>query len=152
MLIVDDHAEFRTSACALLEADGFVVVGEAAHGAEAIEGSEPKLAFDRDSVWISTPAESTVARIDPVRGTIRKRTLLGATGVCWFLGNFSTDLLYLHRGPLVHLVVAFAGWRARSRLDPKSRRVLARIKLRQQPVAVATGGGVVAVATLASPL
>jgi DNA-binding NarL/FixJ family response regulator len=37
VLIVDDHDEFRTSARALLEADGFAVVGEAADGAEAIE-------------------------------------------------------------------------------------------------------------------
>ena len=44
-------------------------------------------------------------------------TLLAATGVTWFLGNFSADLLYLHRGPLVHLVVAYPGWRPRSRLD-----------------------------------
>ena len=36
MLIVDDHAEFRTSARALLEAEGFDVVGEAADGAEAV--------------------------------------------------------------------------------------------------------------------
>jgi DNA-binding NarL/FixJ family response regulator len=37
VLIVDDHDEFRTSTRALLEAEGFVVVGEAADGAEAIE-------------------------------------------------------------------------------------------------------------------
>jgi hypothetical protein len=37
--------------------------------------------------------------------------------VTWFLGNFSADLLYLHRGPLIHLVLAYPGWRARSRLD-----------------------------------
>ncbi len=43
--------------------------------------------------------------------------LLGATGVAWFLGNFSAELLYLHRGPLVHLLVAYPGWRPRSRLD-----------------------------------
>lgn len=36
LLIVDDHEEFRGSARALLEAQGFVVVGEAADGAEAI--------------------------------------------------------------------------------------------------------------------
>lgn len=36
VLIVDDHAEFRASARALLEADGFVVAGEAADGASAI--------------------------------------------------------------------------------------------------------------------
>jgi DNA-binding NarL/FixJ family response regulator len=36
VLIVDDHADFRESARALLEADGFDVVGEAADGGEAI--------------------------------------------------------------------------------------------------------------------
>ena len=37
LLIVDDHEGFRASARALLEAEGFDVVGEAADGAEAIE-------------------------------------------------------------------------------------------------------------------
>ena len=37
VLIVDDHAGFRASARALLEADGFEVVGEAADGPEALE-------------------------------------------------------------------------------------------------------------------
>jgi DNA-binding NarL/FixJ family response regulator len=36
VLIVDDHEDFRAAARALLEADGFHVVGEAADGAEAI--------------------------------------------------------------------------------------------------------------------
>lgn len=36
MLIVDDHEDFRASARALLEAEGFAVVGEAADGSEAI--------------------------------------------------------------------------------------------------------------------
>jgi signal transduction histidine kinase len=43
--------------------------------------------------------------------------LLAATGVAWFLGNFDEALLYLHRGPLVHLILAYPGWRPRSRLD-----------------------------------
>jgi DNA-binding NarL/FixJ family response regulator len=38
VLIVDDHAEFRRSARALLEALGFEVVGEAADGASALIG------------------------------------------------------------------------------------------------------------------
>jgi DNA-binding NarL/FixJ family response regulator len=37
VLIVDDHAGFRTGARALLEADGFDVVGEAADGESGIE-------------------------------------------------------------------------------------------------------------------
>jgi DNA-binding NarL/FixJ family response regulator len=36
VLIVDDHDEFRTAARALLEADGFTVVGEAADGEQAL--------------------------------------------------------------------------------------------------------------------
>ena len=37
VLIVDDHAAFRASARALLQAGGFDVVGEAADGASAVE-------------------------------------------------------------------------------------------------------------------
>jgi DNA-binding NarL/FixJ family response regulator len=37
VIIVDDHAAFRASARALLQAEGFDVIGEAADGAEAVE-------------------------------------------------------------------------------------------------------------------
>ncbi|WP_053225937.1 sensor histidine kinase [Solirubrobacter soli] len=43
--------------------------------------------------------------------------LLAATGVTWFLGTYSTDLVYLHRGPLVHLLIAYPRARPRSRID-----------------------------------
>jgi DNA-binding NarL/FixJ family response regulator len=36
VVIVDDHAEFRAAARAVLEAEGFDVVGEAADGREAV--------------------------------------------------------------------------------------------------------------------
>jgi DNA-binding NarL/FixJ family response regulator len=39
VLIVDDHAPFRERARALLEADGFRVVGEAADGDSAVEAA-----------------------------------------------------------------------------------------------------------------
>jgi DNA-binding NarL/FixJ family response regulator len=38
ILIVDDHPSFRATARAILEADGFEVVGEAEDGASALEG------------------------------------------------------------------------------------------------------------------
>jgi DNA-binding NarL/FixJ family response regulator len=38
-LIVDDHAGFRRQARALLAADGFDVVGEAANGADALDAA-----------------------------------------------------------------------------------------------------------------
>jgi DNA-binding NarL/FixJ family response regulator len=39
LLIVDDHAGFRSFARALLEADGFVVLGEAVDGRSAVESA-----------------------------------------------------------------------------------------------------------------
>jgi DNA-binding NarL/FixJ family response regulator len=36
LLIVDDHEGFRSAARALLESEGFVVVGEAGNGADAV--------------------------------------------------------------------------------------------------------------------
>ena len=39
VLIVDDHPSFRATARALLEADGFEVVGEAENGASALEAA-----------------------------------------------------------------------------------------------------------------
>jgi DNA-binding NarL/FixJ family response regulator len=40
ILIVDDHPSFRGTARALLESEGFEVVGEAADGATAIEAAQ----------------------------------------------------------------------------------------------------------------
>jgi DNA-binding NarL/FixJ family response regulator len=40
VLIVDDHPSFRRNARALLEAEGFDVVGEAEDGREAIDAAE----------------------------------------------------------------------------------------------------------------
>jgi DNA-binding NarL/FixJ family response regulator len=40
VLIVDDHPSFRATARALLEAEGFDVVGEASDGGAAIEAAE----------------------------------------------------------------------------------------------------------------
>ena len=40
VLIVDDHPSFRASARAMLESEGFVVVGEADDGASAIDAVE----------------------------------------------------------------------------------------------------------------
>jgi DNA-binding NarL/FixJ family response regulator len=39
VLIVDDHPSFRATARAILEADGFEIVGEAKDGASAVEAA-----------------------------------------------------------------------------------------------------------------
>jgi DNA-binding NarL/FixJ family response regulator len=40
VLVVDDHAWFRAAATALLEAEGFTVVGEAGNGNDALSEAE----------------------------------------------------------------------------------------------------------------
>jgi signal transduction histidine kinase len=44
-------------------------------------------------------------------------TLMVAFGFCWFLGNVASEATFIHRGVLVHLLVAYPGWRPRSRVD-----------------------------------
>jgi streptogramin lyase len=132
-----------------------------------IEGSEPKLAFDRGSVWISSPAESNVARVDPTRGTVERQALAEATGVSagaggvWVADN--ANAVWWFRGSRPQKVqvgaqprdvaatpktvwVADYGDQTLVGVDPKSRRVVATVELHHHPVAVAAGSGVVAVA------
>src|SRR5215217_7923990 len=51
------------------------------------------------------------------RGSSAVGPLMAASGFAWFLGNLATWALYLHRGPLVHLVVSYPTGRLRSRLQ-----------------------------------
>ena len=106
VLIVDDHAAFRASASALLESEGFDVIGEAADGEAAISESErlrpdivlldiqlPGLdgfdvaerlagAADAPAVILisSRDAAAYGSRVKeaPVRGFLAKRSLSGA--------------------------------------------------------------------------
>src|SRR6266540_737335 len=43
--------------------------------------------------------------------------LMTATGFCWFAANFSSQALYLHRGPLVHLVLSYPTGRLGGRVE-----------------------------------
>lgn len=43
--------------------------------------------------------------------------LLIAAGFTWFLGGIWPAAIFWHRGPLMHLLVTYPGWRPRSRLD-----------------------------------
>jgi len=43
--------------------------------------------------------------------------LMAAAGFGWFAANFTSQALYLHRGPLVHLVLAYPDGRLHGRLD-----------------------------------
>jgi Bacterial regulatory proteins, luxR family len=47
----------------------------------------------------------------------RAGLLMAATGVAWFLGGFAAAAVYLHRGPLVHLLLSYPAGRLTRRLD-----------------------------------
>jgi signal transduction histidine kinase len=50
------------------------------------------------------------------RQASRVGPMMGLAGIAWFLGNIGTPLLYLHRGPLVHLHLSYPTGRLRARL------------------------------------
>src|SRR5215211_4245163 len=50
------------------------------------------------------------------RGESRAGPLMVLSGYTWFAGNFWSQLLYLHRGPLVHLHISYPTGRLRRRL------------------------------------
>jgi signal transduction histidine kinase len=51
------------------------------------------------------------------RPSSRSGLLMVATGFAWFAGSFAGAALFLHRGPLVHLLVGYPQGRLRSRLE-----------------------------------
>src|SRR6266508_4575659 len=51
------------------------------------------------------------------RPSSRSGPLMAATGFAWFAGSFAGAALFLHRGPLVHLLVGYPRGRLRSRLE-----------------------------------
>jgi signal transduction histidine kinase len=51
------------------------------------------------------------------RPSSRSGLLMAATGFAWFAGSLAGAALFLHRGPLVHLLVGYPRGRLRSRLE-----------------------------------
>jgi DNA-binding NarL/FixJ family response regulator len=62
-LIVDDHALFRSTARMLLESEGYVVVGEAADGAEAV--SADQLTSGTSTIWSARTQELVSTAASP---------------------------------------------------------------------------------------
>jgi signal transduction histidine kinase len=52
-----------------------------------------------------------------LRRESRTGPVMAWAGVAWFLGSFSGSLLYIHRGPLVHLLLSYPRGRLSSRLQ-----------------------------------
>jgi DNA-binding NarL/FixJ family response regulator len=108
VLIVDDHADFRTVARALLEDGGYRVVGEAATGGEALEAAAglcPQVVLldvqlpDVDGFTVSRELRRLDLAIKVVLCSVRARSDYGAQvdscGACGFLAKsqLSADAL-----------------------------------------------------------
>lgn len=76
ILLADDHAVVRQALTALLEAEGLVVVGEAAHGREAVD-LVARLAPDVAVLDLSMPILNGIdAAREVLRGSVRTRLVL----------------------------------------------------------------------------
>jgi signal transduction histidine kinase len=98
--------------------------------------------------WLFVACGVVVWSRRQARGT---GVLMVAVAAAWFAGGFSSVLLYLHRGPLVHLLVAYPGARPRSRLDRTAvvlgyAAALAWPVWRSDPISIVLGLALVAVA------
>lgn len=75
--------------------------------------------WDRPQRWVPDLVVGLVVVGAGLAAWSRQRgagTLLAVTGAAWFAGNLDPLAVFWHRGPLVHLLVTFPGWRPRPRL------------------------------------
>ena len=77
LVIIDDHADFRSFARALLEAEGYDVVGEAADGSSGAE-LVGRLLPDVDGFAVSERIADTAPRCAVVLTSTRSRSSYGA--------------------------------------------------------------------------
>jgi DNA-binding NarL/FixJ family response regulator len=66
VLLVDDHAGFRAEARAMLDGDGYAVIGEAANGAAAV-GEARRLRPDIVLLDVGLPDASGLDLVRPIR-------------------------------------------------------------------------------------
>jgi signal transduction histidine kinase len=84
-----------------------LALGLGAESAAYVPGELDRAAADLLTGWVLLVCGVLAAR--RARGR-EVGALMGATGVAWFAGTLAPGaLLYLHRGPLVHLLLAFPG-------------------------------------------
>ena len=110
VLVVDDHPSFRRCAAALLEAEGFEVVGEAEDGASALAAAdrlEPELVLldiqlpDTDGFEVARRllAERPTLRIVLVSSRDRSQygPLIETSGACGFVAKGELSGITLER-------------------------------------------------------
>jgi hypothetical protein len=80
-----------------------LALGLGAEWAAYEPGDSWRLAADAVTGWTLLACGGLAARRRAGRPV---GALLAATGAAWFAGSLAPALLYLHRGPLVHLLLA----------------------------------------------
>jgi hypothetical protein len=100
----------RRSAVALVA--GGVALGVAAEWSAYLPDS-PDLAAGDFAVGLAFIGGGALA----LRRSTATGALMAATGFAWFVGGFAGGLVFLHRGPLVHLLLAYPRGRLDSRFD-----------------------------------
>lgn len=137
------------------------------------ERAEPKLVFTEDTVWVVSSASTSLARVGRDGKLRDQRTINGimsatavgediwltnSAGAVWQLGEREETRVRVGYSPLDIAASDDALWvvvyeqAAIKRIDVDDSRVIANIKLRRTPVAVAAGGGLVAVAVTTEPI
>jgi YVTN family beta-propeller protein len=131
------------------------------------------IAVGLGAVWVSNAGEDTISRVDPVTGRITRtlnvasepRGLAVGSGAVWaaaFRGDavsrlsvagpglpISSESIPVGDGPLAVAIGEDAIWVANSgdgtvsRIDPRTRTVVATIRVGNRPVGIAAGGGLV---------
>jgi streptogramin lyase len=143
------------------------VTGRVASVSSSTEGYEPKIAAAPGALWVSDAAQNRVTRIDPARLRVVERrqgagngVAVGAGGV-WSAEGYEYVVRFakggqsrvrVGQGPIDVAVASGSVWvvtrfgRSLVRVDPKRLLVSRRIPLGGTAVAVAAGGGFLAVA------
>lgn len=89
-----------------------VVLGVAAESSTYLSGSADRAAGD-----LAVGLAFTVGAALVLRRSSPVAALLAATGSTWFLGSLVGPLVFLHRGPLVHLLLSYPRGRLGSRFE-----------------------------------
>jgi streptogramin lyase len=135
--------------------------------ASSYEGYEPKIAIGQDVLWVADALKRSVARVDPERLQVTYRRAVAGTGIAigagavwstdakrfvWRFAGGRAQRLAAGNGPIDVAAgrrsVWAVNWRGHTlvRISAARLRVVQRLPLGREPVAVAVGGGFVGVA------
>jgi DNA-binding beta-propeller fold protein YncE len=149
-----------------LDPSTLTVTGTLEHVATSYEGYEPKIAIGGDVLWVSDALKRSVASVDPRQLQVTYRRALAGSGISigagavwsadaqrfvWRFANGRAQRVNAGAGPIDVAAgkrsVWAVNWRGHTlvRISATRLRVVKRLLLGREPVAVAVGGGYVGV-------